>query len=227
MALKSDDSRWGSAALVFHWLMALLIIVLGIVGLWMADLPNSGQKIKIYAIHKSVGLTVLALALLRLSWRLFDRRPRDVAMPAWQTFAAHATHVLLYLLMLALPLSGWLYNSASGYPLQWFWSVNLPSLSGGANPDLKVIAHVVHEWGFYLLALLLLAHVGGALKHHLIDRDDTLVRMLPLLRRRQAAPTVASGERPAPIAGMGPETATPATSAARPLSTDTPEASGD
>lgn len=231
MALKSDDSRWGSAALTFHWLMALLIIVLGIVGLWMADLPNSAQKIKIYAIHKSVGLTVLSLALLRLSWRLFDRRPRDVPMPAWQTFAARATHVLLYLLMLALPLSGWLYNSASGYPLQWFWSFNLPSLTGGANPDLKVIAHVIHEWGFYFLVLLLLAHVGGALKHHLIDRDDTLVRMLPLLRRRPPAPTVADGDKPMPIGGMGAGTAAaapaPATTAARPLSTDTPEASGD
>lgn len=197
MALKSDDTRWGAAARTFHWLMAILIIVLGIVGLWMADQPNSLQKIKIYAIHKSVGLTVLALALLRLSWRLFDRRPRDVPMPAWQAYAAHATHALLYLLMLALPLSGWLYNSASGYPLQWFWSFNLPSLTGGADPALKAVAHAIHEWGFYVLVLLLLGHIGGALLHHFVEKDETLVRMLPLLRRRQADPIVASVAAPA------------------------------
>lgn len=194
MALKSDDTRWGALARTFHWLMAVLIIVLGLVGLWMTGLSNSPQKIKIYAIHKSVGLTVLALVLLRLSWRLFDRRPRDVPMPLWQTWAAHATHWLLYALMLALPLSGWLYNSASGYPLQWFWAFNLPSLSGGADPALKSLAHFVHEWGFWLLVALLAAHVGGALKHHLIDRDETLVRMLPLLRRRKAAPISAPAE---------------------------------
>jgi cytochrome b561 len=188
MALKSDDNSRGSLARTFHWVMALLIISLGLVGLWMTGLSNSPQKIKIYAIHKSVGLTVLALVLLRLSWRLFDRRPREVPMPAWQAWAAHATHWLLYALMLALPLSGWLYNSASGYPLQWFWAFNLPSLSGGADPALKSFAHFVHEWGFWLLAALLIAHVGGALKHHLLDRDDTLVRMLPLLRRRAPAP---------------------------------------
>jgi cytochrome b561 len=192
MAFKSDAQRWGTAARSLHWIMALLIIGAGIAGLYMTGLSNSPQKIKIYAIHKSVGLTVLALLLLRLSWRLFDRRPDDLPMPRWQARAAHATHALLYVLMLAMPLSGWLYNSASGYPLQWFWSFNLPSLTGGRDEGLKAVAHFVHEWGFWLLALLLLAHAGAALKHHLFDRDDTLVRMLPLLRRRRAAPIPAA-----------------------------------
>lgn len=188
MPLKSDTNRWGAGARTLHWLMAVLIISLGIVGMYMTDLANSPQKIKIYALHKSIGLTVLALLLLRVAWRLADRRPADLPMPRWQALAARTVHALLYLLMFALPLSGWTYNSASGYPLQWFGLFNLPSLTGGAEPALKGLAHSVHEYGFYLLVLLLLAHVGAALKHHFIDRDDTLVRMLPLLRRRVAAP---------------------------------------
>lgn len=189
MAIRSEAQRWGLGARTLHWLMALLIIGLGLVGLYMTDLPNSAQKVRIYALHKSVGLTVLALLLLRLAWRLADRRPDELPMPHWQALAARAVHVLLYLLMLVLPLSGWLYNSASGYALQWFGLFNLPSLSGGADAALKATAHAVHEYGFYVLVLALLAHAGAALKHHFVDRDDTLIRMLPLLRRHRATPT--------------------------------------
>ncbi|WP_313920052.1 cytochrome b [Tahibacter sp.] len=221
MALKSEANRWGVGARTLHWIMAVLIIGLGLVGLYMSDLPNSPQKIKIYALHKSVGLTVLALLLLRLAWRLADRRPDELPMPRWQALAARAVHGLLYVLMFALPLSGWLYNSASGYPLQWFSLFNLPSLTGGADPALKGLAHNIHVYGFYVLVLALLAHAGAALKHHFIDRDDTLVRMLPLLRRRPHVPmsrepaltavgTPAPLDRvPAPPADPSPEIAKP------------------
>ncbi|MEO7916282.1 MAG: cytochrome b/b6 domain-containing protein, partial [Dokdonella sp.] len=128
MALTSNDARWGSIARFFHWLMALLILGNGALGLYMHELSPSMDKISIYAIHKSIGLTVLALLLLRLSWRWFDPRPRDLPMPRWQKLAAHAAHGALYLLMLAIPLSGWLFNSAHGYPLQWFKLFNLPAL---------------------------------------------------------------------------------------------------
>lgn len=196
MALRSDDAHWGSVAKTFHWLMALLILGLGVVGLVMTDLPNSPQKLKIYALHKSVGLTVLALALLRLAWRLLDRRPRDVPMPRWQALAAHGAHLALYVLMLALPLSGWLFNSAAGFPLQWFGQFNLPSLTGGRDEALKAIAHEAHELGWWLLVAVLLAHAGGALKHHLLDRDATLRRMLPFARS-ESAPTAAAPAAPA------------------------------
>lgn len=197
MALKSEANRWGAGARALHWIMAVLIICLGLVGLYMSDLPNSPQKIKIYAMHKSIGLTVLALLVLRLAWRMADRRPDEVPMPRWQALAARGVHGLLYVLMFALPLSGWLYNSASGYPLQWFSLFNLPSLSGGADPELKGLAHDIHVYGFYLLVLALLAHIGGALKHHFIDRDDALVRMLPRLRRRAPAPMSRGPSTPA------------------------------
>ncbi len=211
MAWKSDANRWGAGARTLHWLMAVLIICLGAVGLYMADLPNSPQKIKIYALHKSTGLTVLALLVLRVAWRMADRRPDEVPMPHWQALAARATHLFLYVLMLVLPLSGWMYNSASGYPLQWFGLFNLPSLTGGADASLKGVAHAVHEYGFYLLALLLAAHVGGALKHHFVDRDDTLVRMLGLLRRRGTPPISAEPAAAAPVPPAAPVVPPPAT----------------
>jgi len=207
MAFKSDANRWGVGARTLHWIMALLIIGAGIVGLYMSDLPNSPQKIRIYALHKSVGLTVLALLLLRFAWRLADRRPDEVPMPPLQAMAARVVHLLLYALMLLLPLSGWVYNSASGYPLQWFGLFNLPNLTGGADPALKDVAHEFHEYGFWLLVIALVAHAGAALKHHIIDRDDTLVRMLPLLRRRAAVPT---SVEPAPAAAAPTAAATPA-----------------
>ncbi len=191
MSLRSDANRWGGLAQIFHWLMAVLILGAGIAGLFMSGMPNSPQKINVYALHKSIGLSVLALALLRLAWRLADGRPNDVPMPRWQKLVAHAVHGLLYLLMLALPLSGWLYNSAAGFPLQWFRIVQLPSLTGGADPALKAFAHEAHETLFWLLVALLALHVGGALKHQLIDRDGLLARMLPARRGvRPADPVV-------------------------------------
>jgi len=210
MPLKSDANRWGVGARTLHWVMALLIIGAGIVGLYMSDLPNSPQKIRIYALHKSVGLTVLALLLLRVTWSLADRRPREVPMPLWQAMAARVVHLLLYALMLLLPKSGWLYNSASGYPLQWFGLFNLPSLTGGADPALRAVAHELHEYGFWLLVIALVAHAGAALKHHIVDRDDTLVRMLPLLRRRAAAPTSVAPAAAAPASAIVPPAAAPA-----------------
>lgn len=217
MPLKSDANRWGAGARALHWLMALLIITLGLVGLYMADLPNSPQKVKIYALHKSFGLTVLALLLLRVAWRMVDRRPDEVPMPHWQALAARGVHGLLYLLMLVLPLSGWLYNSASGplFKVKWFGLFTVPSLTDGADPQLKAMAHAVHEYGFYLLVLLLLAHVGGALKHHFVDRDATLTRMLPLLRRRDAK---APSRDAAPIAAAATPPGTSAAPAPAPVS---------
>ncbi|MFZ1392396.1 MAG: cytochrome b [Dokdonella sp.] len=183
MSLKSTENRWGSVAQLLHWLMALAIIGNGIVGLVMDEMPRGMSKLNTFAIHKSIGLTVLALLVLRASWRLFDRKPDDEPMPRWQRLAAHATHGVLYLLMLAIPLSGWIYNSAHGYALQWFKLFNLPALSE-KNDALSDFAGDTHEILFWVLAVVLVAHVGGALVHHLFERDNTLLRMLPFARLR-------------------------------------------
>ena len=183
MPLKSTESRWGSVAQTLHWLMALAILGNGIVGLVMDEMPRGMSKLNTFAIHKSIGLTVLALLVLRASWRLFDRKPDDEPMPRWQRLAAHATHGVLYLLMLAIPLSGWIYNSAHGYALQWFKLFNLPALSE-KNDALSDFAGDTHEILFWVLVVVLVAHVGGALVHHWFERDNTLLRMLPFARLR-------------------------------------------
>lgn len=175
---RSNDQGWSAVSQTLHWLIALLVIGLCAAGLIMTELPTSPTKIKIYALHKSIGITVLALMLIRLGWRLFDRRPAyPASMPGWQKQLAALTHGLLYLLLFVMPLSGWLYNSASNFPLRYFGLFSLPALTG-PSPELKSLAHEVHEWGFYVLASLLLIHVAAALKHQL-QGDDTLQRMLP------------------------------------------------
>ncbi|HTV87234.1 MAG TPA: cytochrome b [Dyella sp.] len=184
MSLRSDKRQWGSIAKLFHWLVALGILVNGVWGLLMTDMSPSMSKISIYALHKSIGLTILALFFLRLAWRLYDRAPPDEPAPLWQRVAAHATHALLYGLILAMPLSGWWYNSLHGFPLQWFKLFNLPALAG-KNEELAHTAHAIHEYLFYLLLLVLIAHVGAALKHHFFDKDNVLRRMLPFTRTRR------------------------------------------
>jgi cytochrome b561 len=167
-----------------HWLMALMIIGLCIVGWQMQGLPNGPEKLKVYALHKSMGITVLVLALLRLLWRLADGRPKyPPSMPRWQRLASSAAHGSLYLFMIAMPISGWLFNSASNFPLRWFNLFSVPALSG---PDaaLKANAGAAHLALFWVFFVLFILHVGAALKHHWFDRDDTLRRMWPGYRAR-------------------------------------------
>jgi cytochrome b561 len=192
MPLRNDEWNWGALMRLLHWVIALGVIGLLAVGWWMGDLPNGPRKIEIYKLHKSVGLTVLALMTLRIVLRLADRRrPTPPAMPAWQQRAADASHGLMYLLLLAMPLSGWLYNSASNFPLKWFDVFRVPALSG-ADPTLKAISGAVHEYAAIGLAVLVSLHVAAALKHHFLDRDRVLRSMLPFAsaRPRVASPTV-------------------------------------
>src|SRR5690606_10864805 len=115
MPIRSDATHWGSLAKFFHWTIVLLILAQGILGLVMVELPRKPDVVAVYTFHKSLGLTILALALLRLGWRLFDRRPLDPpTMPHWQGIAARLGHALLYVLLFAVPLSGWLFDSATG-----------------------------------------------------------------------------------------------------------------
>lgn len=181
--LLSNERRWGTVAKALHWLVALAILGNGVFGLCMDLAANPMQKINWLALHKSIGLTVLALMLLRLAWRGIDGRPREEPAPRWQQLAARAMHGLLYLLALALPLSGWWFNSVTGKPLQWFKLFNLPGIAA-KDDALRHLAHAVHEYLFWAIVLLLVAHVGAALKHHVFDGDDVLRRMLPFGRLR-------------------------------------------
>ncbi len=185
MNLKSDDARWGSAAKFFHWSVVILLLVQATVGLVMVQLPKRPSVIAWFSFHKSLGLTILLLALLRLAWRAFDRHPLPPpGMPRWQVLGAKAGHVLLYGLLFAVPLTGWLFDSASSLrPLFWWDLIKMPSLTGGANADLKPIAQTLHLWLFLALAAVAAGHAAVALVHHFFQRDDVLRRMLPGRRR--------------------------------------------
>ena len=180
MRLRNSPDAWGSVSIALHWLTLLLVLGMAVVGLVMTELPTSPLKIQVYALHKSFGLTVLGLTALRLVWRLFSGRPEpEPGSPRWQDRIATLTHGTLYGLLIAIPLSGWWFNSASGFGLRWFGLVALPKL-GGYDPQLKIFAKQTHELLFYALAALVLVHAGAALYHHYHRRDRTLSRMLPI-----------------------------------------------
>ncbi|CAN5646366.1 cytochrome b [soil metagenome] len=179
MLLRNTTERWGAVSQSLHWLIVLLILAQGSVGLLMGDMRNGPDKIQVYALHKSVGLSILALVVLRLLWRLYAGAPRPVAgTPRWQQRIATATHGLLYALLLAMPLSGWLFNSAAGFPLQWFGLFNLPAITS-QDTGLRELAGQLHAWLFWTLVAVATVHAAAAFYHHLFLRDATLARMLP------------------------------------------------
>jgi cytochrome b561 len=177
-ARRATPARYTSVAIGLHWLLALLIIGTFAFGIYMHELPISPARLKYYNWHKWAGVTILALSALRLLWRLSHRPPADPPMPAWQARSAHLTHGLLYLLFFAVPLIGWAYSSAAGFPIVWFGVVPLPDFV----PVDKALAEAIKPWharSAYALAGLVLLHVAAALKHHFVDRDDLLDRMRP------------------------------------------------
>jgi len=177
-ATLPTTSRYSSVAIGLHWLMALMIVGAFGVGLYMTGLSMSPTRLKLYNWHKWAGITILALAALRLLWRLTHKPPPDLPMPAWQAQAAHLTHGLLYLTFFAVPLVGWAYSSAAGFPIVWFGVLPLPDFV----PADKALAEAIKPWhgrAAWLLALLVAGHLAAALKHQVIDRDGLLQRMWP------------------------------------------------
>jgi len=187
--LKSGAGHWGSLAKFFHWTTVALILVQGTIGLIMVELPKRPNVIPVFSFHKSLGLTILAFATLRLLWRAVDPRPHEPpSVPGWQVVAARIGHAVLYALIFLVPLSGWWFDSvASLRPLYWFGLFQVPPLGGPdpTQPGLKEIAAERHAFLFWMLILIAAGHAAIALFHHFHDRDDVLRRMLPsrLLKR--------------------------------------------
>jgi cytochrome b561 len=171
--------RYTRTARMLHWLAALLIVTGFGLGLYMTDLEFSPDKLQYYVWHKWLGITVFLLAAARLAWRAAHPAPvlPDV-MPAWQVRAAGAAHGLLYILMLAIPLSGWIYSSATGVSVAYLNLVDLPNLVPKDRELAKTLL-LVHQSLNYLLAAVVTVHVAAAFKHHFVDHDDILARMLP------------------------------------------------
>lgn len=170
-------------AIALHWLTAALILAALPLGLTMTELALSPTKLQLYAWHKWLGVTVFALVVVRSVWRLTHPvPPLPASIPAWQQKAAHALHGLLYLLMLAIPLSGWLMSSAKGFQTVYLGLLPIPDLLAKDEALAETLA-ALHAWLNYGLIALLLAHVGVALKHQWVDRDAVLGRMLPGLQK--------------------------------------------
>ena len=174
-----EEPRYDRVAILMHWLVAVLIVAAVALGLVMVEIPGlTPTKLKYFSWHKWLGVTVLLLAALRLLWRLRHGAPRAIEMPAWQRRMAELVHGLLYLLMFAVPLSGYFYSLAAGVPVVYLGVLPLPVLID-ADPVLKPVLKEVHEVLVYTMLVFVLAHVAAAIKHHWVDRDGLLRRMLP------------------------------------------------
>lgn len=187
MSMKGTNAgdSWGAPVKFFHWLIAALIFAQFALG-WIAlNWRLSPTKLNLFVWHKSIGMVILALVLLRLLWRLANTAPALPAdSPGWERAVAHASHLLLYVLMFAMPLSGWIINSAAGVPFSIFWRIPLPPM---VAPDrhMAELASSAHLALFVVLAALLVLHAGAALRHHFVKRNKVLIQMLPTIGNRK------------------------------------------
>lgn len=170
-----SDERYNAVARALHWIIAALIIGNIAGGLLHEPLED---VVNLMPLHKASGLTVLVLSLVRIAWRLTWRAPAYPAeMSALEVFAAKATHFAFYALMLAMPLTGWIMASAGKYPLSWFGLFDWPKLPVTRESPLYGIAHEGHELLGWLTLALVVLHVGAALRHHFLLKDNVLRRM--------------------------------------------------
>lgn len=185
MKLRNDSQHWGAVAKGLHWSVALAVLFMIGLGLIMTAWPISPIKLKMYLVHKSLGIVILAVMIVRLLWRLANPAPvlPDTLKP-YERLLAHANHALLYILLLAMPISGWVINSAANFPLRVFGLFQLPQLVP-PNKSLQELAEAVHFGLFLTIAVLLILHVAAALKHHFVLKDGVLLRMLPGRARRR------------------------------------------
>ena len=180
--MNSPTIRYTAAAVALHWLLALLILFNLGFGLYLVGLPLSPAKLRYFSWHKWVGVTVFLLSAGRLLWRLWHPAPAlPATMKAWEMRAAHVSHVLLYVLFFAAPLTGWLFSSAAGFQTVYLGLVPIPDLLP-KNKQVAEVLRITHHWVNYTLAAVIALHAAAALKHHFVDRDDVLTRMLPQSR---------------------------------------------
>lgn len=180
MQIKNDLRRYGALAQLFHWVIVALIVTQFVLANRADALPLGPAKISTLATHKSVGMTIFALAVLRLIWRLINPVPAmPASTPRWQQWGAHLSHWALYALILVTPLMGWFMSSARNFPVSWFGMITLPDLVSPSSEAYEFF-HSAHEILATSLFFIAILHVLAALKHHFIDRDNVLRRMLPV-----------------------------------------------
>jgi cytochrome b561 len=185
MDWRNSLQGYGALAKFLHWAIVVLIIAQYVIIEAAEELPDGPDKFAGIANHKSIGMLVLGLALVRIAWKLVNGgRPAPVPMPRVQRIAAAAGHGLLYLLILAQPLTGWLMSSTAGYPTGFFGWFEFPMIAA-ENHDAHEFYEEVHEALFAVLATVAVLHALAALYHHFVRKDETLRRMLPFVGPRR------------------------------------------
>lgn len=182
MAEPAD--RYSTVSLFLHWGIAVLVL-LQILLIMAHDATDGPMSREFVQIHKANGLSILALTLIRIGWRVRNPAiPLPDATPTWQKRFARLTHVLFYVALIALPLGGWAASSAAQRPIEWFGLFNWPLLPLGPDRELAGAFMDMHRNGVKLLYVLIALHIGGALKHQFLDKDNVLRRMIPILPKR-------------------------------------------
>ena len=182
--MSEPRHRYSAVSLTFHWLTAVLVLI-QILLITAHEATEGPMSREFVMAHKSVGLTILVLTLARIGWRLANPAlPIPPGTPNWQRIIARGTHVLFYVLLIGLPLGGWAASSAGGRAIEWFGLFTWPALPVPQSRDLARSFMDAHEAGVKVLYVLLALHIGAALKHHFLDRDNVLHRMLPFIPRR-------------------------------------------
>ena len=177
------NARYTSTAKCLHWIMAIALIAIFSLGFYMHDLPFSPMKLKLYSWHKWGGVCIFLLVFVRLAWRIMHRPPAlPDHMKPLERLVAHGGHLALYLLMIAVPLSGWLMSSAKGFQTVLFGVFPIPDLIE-KNEAWAEILQQIHGSINLFFALVVVGHAAAAIKHHVIDKDDVLTRMLPAKKR--------------------------------------------
>jgi cytochrome b561 len=174
----TPNTKYSPPAITIHWLAAAMILCAIALGVYMTGLQMSPARLKLYNWHKWLGSFILALSALRLSWRLTHRPPADLPMAAWQRRAAHAAHWAMYALFFAVPLAGWTYSSATGFPVVVLGVLPLPDLVA-PNKALASVLKTVHASLAMALGGVIVLHIAAVIKHQFLDRDRILSRMLP------------------------------------------------
>jgi len=184
MQWRNSANNYGAVAKFLHWSIVILIISQYVIAEAAEELPDGLDKFAMITRHKSLGMLVLALAILRILWKLANKgQPAPVPMARPQQVVAAAGHGLLYLLLLAQPISGWMMSSAANYPVTFFGLLQFPALVG-ADHDLHETLEEVHEALFAVLTVVAVGHALAAIYHHVWTKDDALRRMLPFTKPR-------------------------------------------
>lgn len=183
MSIKNTLENYGSVSKFFHWLIGLLVIGMIIAGLIMHDIEPAALKFKVYNWHKSIGFLLIWLVAIRLVWRFYNVQPRMLGLKKWEINLAKITHFFLYVCIFLMPLSGWIMSSADTYPDPLVYGIDLPQIVA-PDKEVKHLFHEVHEYTAWALIGLITLHFAGAMKHHFVNKDRTLLRMLPFTGKK-------------------------------------------